>query len=182
MWGAVSALSLGVAVSLGVAAVPGAAVGTRSTDTDGLAPGPSVKMTPSNGGTSEESRPQPRITYRLSMNLSFVGSISTHPDPGTQAEAQTCEASAPRSFSRPGDVTDAHETTRASRAVAGDPAESSASLTGLGDRIATTAQQTNRLALNTTIEAARASEAGEGFAAVAGELKELAGPDPERDR
>ena len=31
----------------------GAAVGTRSTDTDGLAPGPSVKMTPRSGGTSE---------------------------------------------------------------------------------------------------------------------------------
>ena len=30
----------------------GAAVGTRSTDTDGLAPGPSVKMTPRSGGTS----------------------------------------------------------------------------------------------------------------------------------
>jgi hypothetical protein len=31
----------------------GEAVGTRSTDTDGLAPGPSVKMTPRSGGTSE---------------------------------------------------------------------------------------------------------------------------------
>jgi hypothetical protein len=47
LWGAVPALSLGVA------GVPGAAVGTRSTDTDGLAPGPSVKMTPRSGGTSE---------------------------------------------------------------------------------------------------------------------------------
>jgi hypothetical protein len=34
-------------------AVRGAAVGTRSTDTDGLAPGPSVKITPRSGGTSE---------------------------------------------------------------------------------------------------------------------------------
>lgn len=31
----------------------GADVGTRSTETDGLAPGPSVKMTPRSGGTSE---------------------------------------------------------------------------------------------------------------------------------
>ena len=29
------------------------AVGLRSTDTDGFAPGPSVKMTPRSGGTSE---------------------------------------------------------------------------------------------------------------------------------
>jgi len=42
----------GTALLSGVVST-GAAVGTRSTDTDGLAPGPSVKMTPRSGGTSE---------------------------------------------------------------------------------------------------------------------------------
>ncbi|NMM31835.1 MAG: methyl-accepting chemotaxis protein [Cellulomonas sp.] len=45
------------------------------------------------------------------------------------------------------DVTDAHETARASRSVAGDLAESSASLTGLGDQIAASADDlSNRAA------------------------------------
>jgi hypothetical protein len=41
------------AYSEGPSLLSGEAVGTRSTDTDGLAPGPSVKMTPRSGGTSE---------------------------------------------------------------------------------------------------------------------------------
>jgi methyl-accepting chemotaxis protein len=65
-------------------------------------------------------------------------------------------------------------TAQATNATIGKLGRSSKEIGGVLTVITTIAEQTNLLALNATIEAARAGEAGKGFAVVASEVKELA--------
>ena len=62
---------------------------------------------------------------------------------------------------------------RAATATINKLGESSAEIDAVTRLIMSIAEQTNLLALNATIEAARAGEAGKGFAVVASEVKEL---------
>jgi methyl-accepting chemotaxis protein len=71
-------------------------------------------------------------------------------------------------------VSEAAETTQATNHKVATLSSAAQEIGEVVQLISTIAEQTNLLALNATIEAARAGEAGKGFAVVASEVKELA--------
>jgi methyl-accepting chemotaxis protein len=94
------------------------------------------------------------------------------------SEAQASEGSAKHGLEKAGDASGSmgriSDAVNQTKAEVGDLAEASGKIGEIVGQIEAIAEQTNLLALNATIEAARAGEAGKGFAVVASEVKSLA--------